>query len=90
MRDDLMAGEAAPQSWTRRSTSLAARPGSVALPLSPPHAISSWLSIVGAYGRGAVRQEEADRRATALLAELAGLAPARRRWAGSRPMRSPG
>lgn len=75
VRDDLMAGEAAPQSWDEALDLARRRPRSVALPLSPPHAISSWLSIVGAYGEEPFASEETDRRATAMLAEVAGLGP---------------
>ena len=39
-----------PRAGTPCSTSRRRRPGAVALPLSPPHAISSWLSIVAAHG----------------------------------------
>jgi multiple sugar transport system substrate-binding protein len=74
-RDDLIAGERVPQNWDQ-AISLARRtPGMVALPLTPPHAISSWLSIVGAHGQEPFASEEVDGRATALLAELACLGP---------------
>ena len=74
-RDDLMAGEAAPQTWDEALDLARRMPGMVAPPLAPPHAISSWLSIVGAHGQEPFASEEVDGRATALLAELARLGP---------------
>ena len=50
MRDELLGGEAAPASWDEVLSLARRRPGAVALPLSPPHAVSSWLSLVGAFG----------------------------------------
>jgi multiple sugar transport system substrate-binding protein len=75
VRDDLMAGEATPRSWDEALDLARGRPGAVALPLSPPHAISSWLSIVGAHGAEPFASEQTDRRATALLAGLARVGP---------------
>jgi multiple sugar transport system substrate-binding protein len=75
VRDDLMAGEAAPSNWDEAVDLARRRPGSVALPLSPPHAISSWLSVAGAHGEQPFRSASADARATAVLAELARLGP---------------
>ncbi len=75
MRDDLMAGGPAPQSWEEVLDLAARRPGAVALPLSPPHAISSWLSIAGAHGGEPFASDSADARATAILTELARLGP---------------
>lgn len=75
VRDDLMAGEAAPSTWDDALDLARRRPGMVALPLSPPHAISSWLSIAGAHGAEPFQSGAADSRATAVLAELARLGP---------------
>jgi len=75
VRDDLIAGGATPRSWDEALDLARRMPGMVALPLTPPHAVSSWLSIVGAHGREPFVSEEVDARATALLAELARLGP---------------
>lgn len=75
VRDDLLAEGAAPRSWDEALDLAARRPGAVALPLSPPHAISSWLSIAGAYGGAPFAGDSADARATSVLARLARLGP---------------
>ena len=75
VRDDLLAGEPAPSTWDAALDLARRRPGVVALPLSPPHAISSWLSIAGAHGGEPFQGGQADARATAILAELARLGP---------------
>jgi multiple sugar transport system substrate-binding protein len=75
VRDDLMPGEEAVSSWDAVLDLARRRPGAVALPLSPPHAISSWLSIVGAHGEEPFQDARAGTRATAILAELARLGP---------------
>ena len=90
VRDELLDGEPAPTTWDAVLELARRRPGAVALPLSPPHAISSWLSISAAHGRGAVRRRD----------RLGGRAPRRwpswrgsarrRRWAGSRRTSSAG
>lgn len=75
VRDDLLAEGAAPRSWDEALDLAARRLGAVALPLSPPHAISSWLSIAGAYGGAPFAGDSADARATSVLARLARLGP---------------
>lgn len=74
VRDDLMA-EAVPSTWDEALDLARSRPGLVALPLSPPHAISSWLSIAGACGGEPFQGGAADAHATAILSELAQLGP---------------
>ena len=49
VRDELLDGEPAPTTWGAVLELARRRPGAVALPLSPPHAISSWLSISAAH-----------------------------------------
>jgi multiple sugar transport system substrate-binding protein len=75
VRDDLLGADEAPRRWDDVLELARRRPGEVALPLSPPHAISSWLSVAAAYGIEPFRDAAADARATATLAELARLAP---------------
>ena len=75
VRDDLMSEEAAPRRWDDVLDLAARRPGAVALPLSPPHAISSWLSIAGAHGGEPFASDSADARATSTLSGLARLGP---------------
>ena len=47
VREDLLPEDPTPRSWDEALDLATRRPGAVALPLSPPHAISSWLSIAG-------------------------------------------
>src|SRR5262245_41792714 len=80
VRDDLL-GDAPIDTWDAVLALARARPGRVVLPLAPPHAISSWLTLV-ANARGALVSRdtlaEADlgTRAFELLHELASLGPA--------------
>jgi multiple sugar transport system substrate-binding protein len=75
VRDDLMADEETPLRWDDVLDHAARRPGTVALPLAPPHAISSWLSLAGAHGGEPFASDSADARATSVLAGLARLGP---------------
>ncbi len=75
VRDDLMGGEETPRSWDDVVELAARQPGAIALPLSPPHAISSWLSLAGAHGGEPFARDAADARATQVLARLARLGP---------------
>jgi multiple sugar transport system substrate-binding protein len=75
VRDDLMTDDAAPRRWDEVLDLAARRPGAVALPLSPPHAISSWLSIAGVDGGEPFTSDAAGARATSILAGLARLGP---------------
>lgn len=75
VRDELLGGDAAPVGWDEVLSLARRRPGAVALPLSPPHAISSWLSLVGAFGAEPFASATADARATVVLSELAQLGP---------------
>ncbi|MFI5049130.1 MAG: carbohydrate ABC transporter substrate-binding protein, partial [Gaiellales bacterium] len=49
VRDELLDGEPAPTTGGAVLELARRRPGAVALPLSPPHAISRWLSISAAH-----------------------------------------
>jgi multiple sugar transport system substrate-binding protein len=79
VRDDLL-GEAPIDTWDAVLELARSRPGRVALPLSPPHAISSWLTLV-ANARGplavgpSLTHAEVGMRAFELLRELASLGP---------------
>jgi multiple sugar transport system substrate-binding protein len=75
VRDDLLDGEPAPATWGAVLELARRRPGAVALPLSPPHAISSWLSISAAHGAEPFADASVSEEATATLAELARLGP---------------
>jgi multiple sugar transport system substrate-binding protein len=75
VRDDLLGGGPAPTTWGEVLDAARRRPGSVALPLSPPHAISSWLSISAAHGAEPFTDAGVSEAATATLAELARLGP---------------
>ncbi len=79
VRDDLL-GDAPIDTWDAVVEVARSRPGRVALPLSPPHAISSWLTLVanarGPLANGAsLTDAEAGMRAFELLHELASLGP---------------
>jgi multiple sugar transport system substrate-binding protein len=79
-RDDLLA-DAPIDTWDAVVDLARSRPGCVALPLSPPHSISSWLTLVanarGPLANGAsLTDAEAGMRAYELLHELASLGPA--------------
>ena len=76
VRDDLLDGEPAPATWGEVLELARRRPGAVALPLSPPHAISSWLSLSAAHGVEPFADQQVSETATATLAELARLGPA--------------
>jgi multiple sugar transport system substrate-binding protein len=79
VRDDLL-GEIPIDTWDAVLELARARPGRVALPLSPPHAISSWLTLV-ANARGplalgpTLTHAEVGMREFELLRELASLGP---------------
>jgi multiple sugar transport system substrate-binding protein len=79
VRDDLL-GDAPIDTWDAVVELARSRPGRVAIPLSPPHAISSWLTLV-ANARGPLADgasftdAEAGIRAFELLHELASLGP---------------
>ncbi len=81
VRDDLLDGDGAPASWDEALALARSRPGRVALPLSPPHAISSFLTLCAAQGAPAAQAPDglADRdvaiRALETLHELARLGP---------------
>jgi multiple sugar transport system substrate-binding protein len=66
----------APATWDDVLALAASSPGRVALPLTPPHAISSWLSLVANHAGEPFADDAAGARATAILAELARLGPA--------------
>jgi multiple sugar transport system substrate-binding protein len=74
VRPDLLAE--APPTWDDVLALAAFRPGSVALPLAPPHAISSWLTLVSSQGAEPFADAAADLQATEILAELHGRGPA--------------
>lgn len=76
VRDELLDGEPAPTTWGAVLELARRRPGAVALPLSPPHAISSWLSISAAHAAEPFADRTVSEAATATLAELARLGPA--------------
>jgi len=76
VRDELLDDEPAPATWEAVLELARRRPGAVALPLSPPHAISSWLSISAAHGAEPFADAGISEAATAVLAELARLGPA--------------
>ena len=90
VRDDLLDGEPAPATWDDVLELARRRPGAVALPLSPPHAISSWLSISAAHGAEPFADASVSEAATATLAELARLGPARGAGLGAARHRSAG
>jgi multiple sugar transport system substrate-binding protein len=80
IRDDLLDG-ASTQTWDDVVALARSRPGAVALPLSPAHSISSWLTLVANAGDPAahgpsVVDTETGTRAIELLAELFSLGPA--------------
>jgi multiple sugar transport system substrate-binding protein len=71
-RPDLL--ERAPNTWPD-VLDMAARRGSVALPLAAPHAISSWMTLVANHGGEPYRSWDAGVRATEILLELTRLGP---------------
>lgn len=80
VRDDLLEGVPV-QTWDDVVALARARPGAVALALSPAHSISSWLTLVANAGDPAARSDsltgvETGVRAIELLAELFSLGPA--------------
>lgn len=75
VRDDLIGPDAVPRTWSEGLELARRRPQEVALPLSPPHAISSWLSIAAALAGAPFTDAAADAEATEMLAELARLGP---------------
>ncbi len=79
-RPDLL-GAPFPASWDGVLELARARPGRVALPLAPAHAISSFLSLCANHGAApatgeSLFDEETGTWAVSLLAELASLGPA--------------
>jgi multiple sugar transport system substrate-binding protein len=72
-RPDLL--PAPPATWDGVLALAAAAPGRVALPLTPPHAISSWLTLVANHGGEPFRDVHMGARAAAILTELARLGP---------------
>jgi multiple sugar transport system substrate-binding protein len=80
VRDDLL-DDAPTDTWDGVLELARSRPGAVALPLSPPHAISSWLTLVANAGAPlaegpSLTDAAVGARAIELLAELASLGPA--------------
>lgn len=75
VRDDLMDGEPAPATWAQVLDLARRQRGLVALPLSPPHAISAWLSISAAHAAEPFADADVSELATTILAELARLGP---------------
>jgi multiple sugar transport system substrate-binding protein len=73
IRPDL--AEAVPGSWEDVVSLAESTPGMVALPLTPPHAISSWLTLVANHGGEPFFDMAAGLRATQVLADLARLGP---------------
>jgi multiple sugar transport system substrate-binding protein len=74
VRPDLL-GET-PPTWDDVLALAAFRPGTVALPLAPAHAISSWLSLVANQGAEPFRDPAAGLEAMSILTELARAGPA--------------
>jgi multiple sugar transport system substrate-binding protein len=79
-RPDLLEGPP-PASWDGVLELARSRPGRVALPLAPAHAISSFLSLCANHGAspaadGSLVDEDTGTRALAILAELAAQGPA--------------
>jgi multiple sugar transport system substrate-binding protein len=74
IRPDLLA--APPPTWDDVAALAASMPGRVALPLAPPHAISSWLTLVAGQGGELFNDPAAGVWAATILAQLARLGPA--------------
>jgi multiple sugar transport system substrate-binding protein len=73
-RPDLL--DQPPVTWPQVLELAAGRPGSVALPLLAPHAISSWMTLVANRGGEPFHDRAAGLHATRVLLDLARLGPA--------------
>jgi multiple sugar transport system substrate-binding protein len=74
IRPDLV--QAPPRSWEDVLSLAESLPGIVGLPLTPPHAISSWLTLVANQGGEPFADLAGGLRATEVLTTLAQLGPA--------------
>jgi multiple sugar transport system substrate-binding protein len=74
VRPDLVG--ATPSTWEEVLSLAVEQPGSVALPLTPPHAISSWLTLVANQGGDPFTDEDAGVQAMDILLGLARAGPA--------------